>query len=83
LPVVVSPAAGAVADLAVDGHNAIVPAGLEPGAWSAAIRRMAQDEAARAQLGAAARRTIRRRWTISHAVESMVAGLRAGALQAA
>ena len=75
-PVVVSRAVGAVADLAVDGLNGLVLDGHDPDGWADAIRRVARDHRLRSMLGANAQQTIRKRWTIDHAVNAMLAGLR-------
>jgi glycosyltransferase involved in cell wall biosynthesis len=79
LAAIVSPAAGAVDDLAVDGHNAIIVHGHEPAEWATALTLMVDDPTRAAEIGASARRTIEARWTVSHAVEAMIAGLRLGA----
>jgi len=77
---IVSRAAGAVDDLSLHGHNAIVLDGHEPTAWAMAISRLASDRTWARELGSHARRTIAARWTIDHAAEAMMAGLRLGAL---
>lgn len=76
---VVSKAAGAVDDLAVSGVNAIVVDGHAPETWGAAIEKLAADPTAAAAMGARARQTVEARWTIDHAVEAMLCGLRLGA----
>jgi glycosyltransferase involved in cell wall biosynthesis len=82
LCVLVSSAAGAVADLAVDGHNCLVLNGPDPQVWREALRRVAGDAELRMSLGRNARRTIERRWTTAHAADAMIAGLRLAVLQA-
>jgi hypothetical protein len=77
---IVSRAAGAVDDLGVDGHNAIVVDGHEPATWAKAINQLASNPALAKELGVRARRTVESRWTIDHAVDAMTAGLRLGAL---
>jgi len=77
---VVSRRAGAVDDLSVNGHNAIVVDNLDPRVWAAAIDQLATDRTLATELGANARRTIEARWTVDHAVDAMIAGLRLGAL---
>jgi glycosyltransferase involved in cell wall biosynthesis len=77
---VVSRAAGAVDDLTVDGHNAIVIDGHEPEVWATAISRLVSDRTLSVELGSHARRTIEGRWTIDHAVDAMMAGLRLSVL---
>ena len=61
-------------------HNAIVVDGHEPTTWAAAISRLASNRTLARELGSHARRTIAARWTIDHAAEAMMAGLRLGAL---
>jgi glycosyltransferase involved in cell wall biosynthesis len=74
--VVVSRAVGAVSDLAVDGVNAIVVDDHDPHRWAEAIERVGRDHDLRSTLGENAQSTIRRRWTIEHAANAMLAGLR-------
>jgi glycosyltransferase involved in cell wall biosynthesis len=76
----VSPAPGAVADLCIDRNNCVVVAGHKPERWANVIAELVTDGALRQTLGARARMTIRRRWTIEHAADAMVAGLRLGIL---
>jgi glycosyltransferase involved in cell wall biosynthesis len=83
LPAAVSDLPGATADLGRSAHNCLGVPAHEPGAWARALKRLVEDRALRVRLGGAARLTIRRRWTMEHAVDAMVAGLRLGALQAA
>jgi glycosyltransferase involved in cell wall biosynthesis len=80
LAVIVSPAPGAVADLAVSGHNCLVVDRDDPQSWADRIRELADDPGLRRRLAARARETIARRWTTDHAVEGMLAGLRLGAM---
>jgi len=77
---IVSSAAGAVADLCVAQRNSLVVDGHDPQPWADAIRRLVVDAPLRAALGEAGRRTIAGRWTIDHAIDAMVAGLRLGVL---
>jgi glycosyltransferase involved in cell wall biosynthesis len=77
---IVSRAAGAVDDLAVDGQNAIVVEGHDPIMWANAIQRVVDDPTLAGKLGKSARATIENRWTMEHAVDAMIAGLRLGAL---
>lgn len=81
LATVVSSAAGAVADLAVDGLNCAVVEGDDPRAWNRALVRLVEQADVRRALGARARATIDHRWTIEHAADAMLAGLRLGVLQ--
>lgn len=78
---IVSPVPGAVADLAVPGTNCLVAG--EGAEWISAIRQLVLDHALRSRLGTAAQRTVAKRWTIDHSVESMLAGMRLGALSSA
>jgi hypothetical protein len=82
LAVATSAPPGAVADLCVDGHNSLVVRSYEPDEWAAALTRLVEDRALRERLGREANRTISRRWTIEHASDAMIAGLRLGALAA-
>jgi glycosyltransferase involved in cell wall biosynthesis len=82
LATVVSQFPGAVADLGVSGHNCLVVRDRTPASWAGPLRRLVTDHELRLRLGDAARRTIERRWTMSHAVEATLAGLRLGALSA-
>jgi glycosyltransferase involved in cell wall biosynthesis len=75
-----STAAGAVADLAVHNHNCLVVEGHEPEVWAAAVSRLVNDHSLRAALGTAAAGMIRSRWSIEHAADAMLAGLRLGLL---
>jgi glycosyltransferase involved in cell wall biosynthesis len=79
---VVSSSAGAVADLAVSGHNCLVIDGHEPEAWAEALSLLVEDHELRVSLGAAGANTVRRRWTIDHAADAMLAGFRLGLLRA-
>lgn len=80
LATVTAPAPGAVADLAVAGRNCQVARSHEPGEWAREVRSLVVDGEARARVGAAAAQTVRARWTIAHAVDATVAGLRLGLL---
>jgi glycosyltransferase involved in cell wall biosynthesis len=71
---------GAIADVGVDGLNCILVREREPHAWSAALEKVALDDDLRRSLGENAARTIRSRWTVDHACDAMVAGLRLGTL---
>lgn len=83
LAAIVSPAAGAVADLGVSGHNCLVADVDDPRSWADRITTLVNDEQLRRSLGRRALETIDRRWRIAHAVEGMTAGLRLGALASA
>jgi glycosyltransferase involved in cell wall biosynthesis len=74
--IVVARGVGAVADLAVDGVNALVIDDHDPHSWAEAIGLVARDHRLRLTLGENAEATIRRRWTIEHAADAMLAGLR-------
>jgi glycosyltransferase involved in cell wall biosynthesis len=77
---VTSTAAGATADLAVDGVNCLVAGDYEPRTWADCLSRLLADPELRQRLGTNARATIARRWTIDHAADAMLAGLRLGIL---
>lgn len=77
---IVSARPGAVDDLCVSEANSLVIDGSDPAEWAAALSRLAEDEELRDVLGSAAQRTIRRRWTIEHAADAMLAGFRLGIL---
>jgi glycosyltransferase involved in cell wall biosynthesis len=79
LAVATSSAPGAVKDLCVDGHNAIVLSVHQPEEWAAALTRLVEDSVLRESLGKKANMTISRRWTVEHAADAMLAGLRLGA----
>jgi hypothetical protein len=78
--VIASTAPGAIADLAVPDHNCVVVPESEPRAWARAISRLIADQDLRLKLGARASAAVRSRWTIDHAADAMVAGLRLGLL---
>jgi glycosyltransferase involved in cell wall biosynthesis len=82
LAAIVSPAPGAVADLAASGHNCLVVDRDDPRSWADRIVELADDPGRRRRLATRAKETIARRWTIEHAVEGMMAGLRLGAFAA-
>ena len=73
-----STSAGAVSDIAVHDHNCLVVDGHDPLDWARAIERIVRDEPLRAGLGEQAALTITSRWTVDHAAEAMMAGLRLG-----
>ena len=73
---IASDAAGSVDDVAINGHNSVVLSAHDPDAWAGAIAALAEDARRRVALGDEGALTIRRRWTIAHAVDAMVAGLR-------
>jgi glycosyltransferase involved in cell wall biosynthesis len=81
LTVISSNIPGALADLAVEGSNCIVIREPSVEAWCVAIRRIAEDPGLRQRMGIAAANTVRRRWTLEHAAEAMLAGFRLGALR--
>jgi glycosyltransferase involved in cell wall biosynthesis len=76
LATIVSDAAGALGDLAVDGTNCLVVPTYEPEAWAKALRRVVLDEDLRRALGERAAQTIARRWTLDHSADAVVAGFR-------
>jgi hypothetical protein len=77
---IVSPAAGAVADLCIHRRNCLLVSGHNPEAWAATIAEVVSDSRLRQALGERARSTIDRRWTIEHAADAMIAGLRLAVL---
>jgi glycosyltransferase involved in cell wall biosynthesis len=81
LPAITSGVPGVVADLARAGRNCLVAAD-DADSWAGAIVSLTESSDLRASMGAAAQDTVRRRWTMAHAVEGMTAGLRLGALRA-
>lgn len=80
LAVATAASAGAVADLCLNQENALVVEGHEPSAWARALDRLVSDSGLRAKLGAAARSTIARRWSIEHSADAMIAALRLGVI---
>ena len=80
---IVSSTPGAIADVGVDGWSCIVARERTPRAWAEAVERVVLDHDLRLSLGENAARTIARRWTIDHASDSMIAGLRLGVLATA
>jgi glycosyltransferase involved in cell wall biosynthesis len=73
---VVSPAAGAVADVCVHRTNCIVVGEDQVSSWANAVAELTLNQKLRREIGARGRRTILRRWTIDHAADAMVAGFR-------
>ena len=82
LATIVSPRPGAVADLCVSNVNSLIVAKDGVDQWTAALSRIIENHELRRSLGAAAARTIRNRWTIDHAADAMLAGIRLGVLTA-
>jgi glycosyltransferase involved in cell wall biosynthesis len=80
LATIVSPRPGAVADLCVSGVNSLIVAADDVDEWASALSRVVENQQLRLSLGAAAARTIRSRWTIDHAADAMLAGIRLGVL---
>jgi glycosyltransferase involved in cell wall biosynthesis len=80
LAVATSDRPGAVADLVVDGVNALVVREPSVSAWRDAMDKLVRDRALRRRLGAAAGATVAARWTPAHAAGAMLAGLRLGVL---
>jgi len=77
---VVSQDAGAISDLALPGRNCALVDGHDPRAWAAAIRALVENPQRRRTMGEMARQTVLSRWTMEHAVDAMLAGLRLGVL---
>jgi D-inositol-3-phosphate glycosyltransferase len=80
LCVLTSAEPGAIADLVVDQRNGFVVRSHDPAAWAAVLRRAAENPNLSKALGVAATQTIRRRWTVDHAADAMLAGVRLGFL---
>jgi glycosyltransferase involved in cell wall biosynthesis len=76
----VSPSAGAVEDLCVHRRNSLVLPSHDPKRWADAIAEVVSDQGLRQTLGERARTTVSNRWTIDHAADAMIAGLRLAAL---
>ncbi|HEV2724225.1 MAG TPA: glycosyltransferase family 4 protein [Thermoleophilaceae bacterium] len=83
LAAAVSASPGAVSDLAVPERNCLLVSTNEAREWAGAIGRLVEQPDLRERLGQAGTATVRRRWTIQHATDAMVAGLRLGLLAAA
>jgi glycosyltransferase involved in cell wall biosynthesis len=79
---VVSNTPGAVADVGVDGWNCIVVREHSAPLWADAVKRVVLDQDLRLSLQRNAAMTIGNRWTMDHACDSMIAGLRLGLLRA-
>jgi glycosyltransferase involved in cell wall biosynthesis len=79
---IVSNAPGAVDDLCVPEVNSLVLDSADPAVWAEALSTLMGDSKLRESLGGKAKRTIRSRWTLEHAADAMLAGLRLGILQA-
>jgi hypothetical protein len=80
LATVTSRSPGAVADLCVHGHNCLLAASHEPEVWAQRLAQLADDHDFRRALGLRAQQTVTRRWTLDHASDAMLAGLRLGIL---
>jgi glycosyltransferase involved in cell wall biosynthesis len=81
LGVITSSSSGALPDIAIDGTNCIVVADARAEAWSEAIRCIVETPGLLSQMGSAAARAVRSRWTIEHAAASMLAGFRLGLMR--
>jgi glycosyltransferase involved in cell wall biosynthesis len=77
---VISIGPGAAADLGVHGSNCLLVRERTPAAWADALQKVVSDNDLRRHLAHNALRTIRGRWTINHACDGMIAGLRLGLL---
>jgi glycosyltransferase involved in cell wall biosynthesis len=77
---VVSDSPGAVADIGVDGWNCVAVSNHVPEAWADALERVVLDHDLRLSLGENSAKTIRDRWTMDHACDAAIAGLRLGLL---
>jgi glycosyltransferase involved in cell wall biosynthesis len=78
LAVVSSSAPGLLADLGIHERTCLVVPGHDPQAWAGEIRGLAGDSALRERIGAHAARVVRARWTLDHAADAMIAGVRIG-----
>lgn len=79
---VMSTAPGLLADLGVHERNCLTVQDHEPESWARAIERITHDHELRGAMGERARRTVRGRWSLDHAADSMIAGLRLGVARA-
>ena len=82
MPAVSSTIPGCVSDLVVGRSNALIAEARDPRSWAQAIDELQASRVLRDSIGGSARSTIRRRWTMAHGVEGMLAGFRLGALRA-
>ena len=82
LATAVSASPGAVGDLAAADRNCLVVERNEPREWAATIDRLVRGPELRERLGKAGRMTVAGRWTVAHAVDGMLAGLRLGLMAA-
>jgi glycosyltransferase involved in cell wall biosynthesis len=80
LAVATSASPGAVADLCLDERNCLIVPSHDPEAWRDSLARLVRDAELRRLLGQRAYETVARRWTIDHAADAMLAGLRLGVL---
>jgi glycosyltransferase involved in cell wall biosynthesis len=71
---------GAAADLAIDRWNCLLVRERTAEAWAAAIQEVVSNDDLRLELERNARTTIESRWTVTHACDAMLAGLRLGLL---
>jgi glycosyltransferase involved in cell wall biosynthesis len=81
LAVAVSATPGVLGDLGVDGRTCLIVENHTPTEWAAALRRLVEDRPLRHTLGEAARAAVVGRWSMEHAADAMIAGLRLGAMQ--
>jgi len=75
---VVTRCSGAVEDLCAPDVNCLRVDSHEPEEWAGAITRLSDHAGLRASLGHDAAATVAARWTMDHAVDAMMAGLRLG-----
>jgi glycosyltransferase involved in cell wall biosynthesis len=71
---------GAVADLCVHEHNCLLTQSHEPSVWRERLAELTDDHDLGRTLGLRAHQTVARRWTLDHAADAMLAGLRLGIL---
>jgi glycosyltransferase involved in cell wall biosynthesis len=82
LAVAVSATPGVLGDLGVDGRTCMIVENHAPIEWATVLRRLIEDEVLRRNLGEAARAAVVGRWSMEHAADAMIAGLRLGAIHA-
>jgi glycosyltransferase involved in cell wall biosynthesis len=71
---------GLLGDLGVPERTCLIVPDFQPSSWAGAIERIAGDHDLRNAIGDRARRTVHARWSLDHAADAMIAGLRLGVL---
>jgi glycosyltransferase involved in cell wall biosynthesis len=69
---VVSTNVGGPPEILEDGREGYLIAPRDPGAWAAAIRRIADSESGAAEMGRAGRLNVQRRFTVEHHLTAML-----------